>query len=511
VAKSISPEPLGAAETELASPHEARPESLASAETELASSHDTRPDHRPEFPEPGRKLGRYTVLDVLGRGGMGVVVSAYDPQLDRRVAIKLVASGLGAAREEYRERLVREARAMAKIRHPNVVSVYDVGDHEGQIYLAMEQVEGGTLRRLLRERRAQGAGAWRQTLADFIAAGRGLAAAHAAGMVHRDFKPENVFVDRDGRVLVGDFGLVGAENPSATTGDGAVEEGSIHDRLTRGDVVVGTPAYMAPEQHLGEPVDARADQFAFCVALYEALYGELPFAGASRREYVGAIVRGEIKSRAAGRKIPAWVDAALRRGLSADAADRFESLDALLSELGGDPSREWWHGRRERVIALTGATGFIVAWAAVLLGLDVQLTYPLHYATNLGFLLLVTLIAVTGRRVFTRTAFNRKVIGFPLIGAVVVVLMVPGAELLGIPPDVLGILHLLVIGGMMSISTITVDARLAASATIYLVGFLISARWPTMFLPMIFLAHLSAAGSLWVVFRAGAAPPRPID
>jgi tRNA A-37 threonylcarbamoyl transferase component Bud32 len=499
VSKVVSLEHLGAADTEVAAPGAATPENLGAAHTENASPHDTRPDIRAEFPPPGEKIGRYTVLQVLGRGGMGVVVSAYDPQLDRRVAIKLVASSAAAARAEFRERLVREARAMAKIRHPNVVSVYEVGEHEGQIYLAMEQVEGGTLRKRLRERRASGASDWREVLDDFIAAGRGLVAAHAAGMVHRDFKPENVFVDHDGRVLVGDFGLVGSQVAEAATDDELAESDSIHERLTRGDVVVGTPAYMALEQHLGEPVDARADQFAFCAALYEALCGALPFRGDTRKEYVRAIVREEFAAPPAGRRIPAWVHAALRRGLAAKAADRFPSMEALLAELGADPSREWRLGLHERLIAGGTAAGFLIAWAGVLLGLDVQLTYPLHYATNIGFLIVMGLLALVGRRVFARTSFNRKLIGFPLICAVMAVILVVGAQQLGMPPDVLGILHLLMLGSMVATASLILDRWLAPGAAAYLIGFLVTAFWPASFLPVLFVAHLVAAICLFIV------------
>lgn len=299
---------MGAANTEPATPSEppssAHPaEDIGSAETAVASSE--RSEERDRGADgsgfaPGQRIGRFTVLERLGHGGMGIVVSAYDPKLDRRVAIKLL-SAKAAGESEHRNRLVREAQAMAKLRHPNVVSVYEVGEHRGQVYLAMEQVDGGTLRRAIAESEGDGASHWRDIVNLFIQAGRGLAAAHAQGMVHRDFKPDNVFVDASGRVLVGDFGLVGPmEAVPSESGDSA----ELRAPFTRAARVVGTPAYMAPEQHRAEAVDARADQFAFCVALYEALFGELPFEGERRRDYVTAIERGEVKTPPRAKKVP---------------------------------------------------------------------------------------------------------------------------------------------------------------------------------------------------------------
>ena len=198
---------------------------------------------------PGATYGRFVVIGVLGSGGMGVVLSAYDPKLDRNVALKLLRPEVwSAASGGARERLQREAQAMARLSHPNVVTVYEAGQVGDREFLAMELVDGETLRAWQRaEPRA-----WRDALAIYIAAGRGLAAAHAAGLVHRDFKPDNVLIGRDGRPRVGDFGLVSVGAEPRT--------------------VRGTPAYMAPEQwSAAEDIDARADQFSFCVALWEAI------------------------------------------------------------------------------------------------------------------------------------------------------------------------------------------------------------------------------------------------
>jgi serine/threonine protein kinase len=229
-------------------------------------------------------FGRFTILDTLGVGGMGVVLSAYDPQLDRKVAIKILRTrGLDGGRyAKEAERLLGEARAMAQLSHPHVVTVYEAGSIEGRVYVAMEYVSGQTLRAwLVEEPRSVGA-----ILDVLVRAGRGLAAGHRAGLVHRDVKPDNVLIAHDERVRVIDFGL--AVPPGPVSSDDA---GSTH-RLTG---PVGTPMYMAPEQHDGGALDARTDQFAFCVSLYEALYGRAPFPTGSYPLLVHAVIAGGTK------------------------------------------------------------------------------------------------------------------------------------------------------------------------------------------------------------------------
>jgi hypothetical protein len=472
------------------------PQDVVSADTEVGPPRhrsDTIPTS--EIPRAGDRIGRFTVLDVLGRGGMGVVVAAYDPQLDRSVALKIVSAAGEGERQEYRARLLREARAMAKIRHPNVVAVHEVGEHGGRIYLAMEQVDGGTLR-TLDEPKGGAERDWRSLLEVFIAAGRGLAAAHAAGMVHRDFKPENVLIDRDGRVLVGDFGLVG----HAPVGDAAGEgDAPVHERLTRADTVMGTPAYMAPEQYTGSPVDARADQFAFCVALYEALYGELPFAGETRRDYVRAIMRGEVREPPAGRRVPKWLWRALCRGLAADASARYRSMDALLAELGADPKREWRRGWRERTMAITATASFLVAWPTAMIGLGIELDYRLSHLRNVGILLIISLVALIGRRAFARTSFNRKFIGFGLGGGIVVTVLAIGGQAMEIPPDALRTLHLAMVGCLMTAVAVALDRRIGVCAAVYLAGYLVAAAWPETYLGVVVAGHTVAAINLFLV------------
>ena len=240
-------------------------------------------------PRRGDTLGRYLIVDTLGRGGMGVVYAAYDPELDRKIAVKVLAQGLPS--DASGRRLVSEAKAMAKLSHPNVVSVYDVAEADGAVFLAMELVEGRTLARWLEDAPRT----LREILEVFVPAGRGLAAAHAAGLVHRDFKPHNVMVADDGRVVVLDFGIA-RRSPGIEAGRETEEPPSDSVDASQPETMgpVGTPAFMSPEQIERAVVDARTDQFSFCVSLYRAVYGEAPFAGASVAELGRAVLEGRV-------------------------------------------------------------------------------------------------------------------------------------------------------------------------------------------------------------------------
>ena len=281
------------------------------------------------------KIGRYMVIERLGEGGMGVIFAAYDPQLDRKVAIKLVRPAYTeSSGNEAQARLVREAQALARLRHPNIVTVYEVGAFGDEVYVAMEFVDGITLRSWQFEMARN----WRDVLRIYMAAGRGLAAAHAAGLVHRDFKPDNVLVTRDGEARVLDFGLAfrdhggGVAGPTASMSMPAGE-------LTMTGALVGTPAYMSPEQHRGLPVDVRTDVFAYSVSLYEALYGTRPYPGTTLPEIVTALDDGLIAPPPSFIKIPAWVRRVVYRGLKIDPKERYPTMDALLRDLGRDPLR----------------------------------------------------------------------------------------------------------------------------------------------------------------------------
>jgi tetratricopeptide (TPR) repeat protein len=295
----------------------------------------------------GAAVGRYLVLDRIGAGGMGVVYAAYDPELDRRVALKLLRPDRFTG-EVDRLRLLREAQALARLADPNVVAVYDAGTFGDRVFVAMELVEGETLRQWL----GAGSRSWREILDRFLPAGRGLAAAHAAGLVHRDFKPENVLLGRDGRVRVVDFGLAEAAPEPG---------GELATPLAECGLVLGTPAYMAPEQIRGLAADARSDQFSFCVTLYEALYGERPFAGTAPR---GA---------PAGTKVPGWLRAVVLRGLKASPEERYPSMAGLLRDLERDPEavRRLWLAAAVVVIlagALFGGLGYFQARRTQLCG-----------------------------------------------------------------------------------------------------------------------------------------------
>ena len=282
-------------------------------------------------------LGRYRIGKLLGAGGMGSVYEAYDPELERVVAVKVLREDREATISRER-RLVREAKVMARLAHPNVMRVYDVGVAEGRVYLAMEHVQGVTLEHwLAREPRSVA-----EILGSFAAAGQGLAAAHDAGLVHRDFKPSHVMVSDDGRVLVTDFGLARSVS-DLEPADGDVEDARAPApaeptvTVTHSGVKVGTPQYMAPEQRAAGSVDARADQFSFCVSVWDALYGALPYSDGA------AYARGETALRSpsgpnAGR-VPNVVARALVRGLSVDPAARHPNMRALLAALSRDPAR----------------------------------------------------------------------------------------------------------------------------------------------------------------------------
>jgi predicted Ser/Thr protein kinase len=276
----------------------------------------------------GATLGRYVVTGCVGAGGMGVVYSARDPDLDRRVALKVLRQEL-SVEQGSRARLLREARAMAQLSHPNVVPIYDVGMLGDQVFIAMELIDGATLRTKFNRTTP-----WRTVVNTYLQAARGLAAAHAAGLVHRDFKPDNVLFGSDGRIRVVDFGLVSVDSfePTQRTSPEILRSGLGPLVQTTAGVVLGTPAYMAPEAIRGELTDARADQFSFCVALFHGLYGIYPFGGATLAERAEHIERGAI-ARPAGTQVPERVYRVLMRGLAAQPRERYRSMEALANAL----------------------------------------------------------------------------------------------------------------------------------------------------------------------------------
>jgi serine/threonine protein kinase/tetratricopeptide (TPR) repeat protein len=341
------------------------------------------------------RIGRFLVLERIGRGGMGTVYAAYDEQLDRKVAVKVLESPERAG-DIGQRRLLREAQAMARLSHPNVVTVHEVGESDDGVFVAMEFIRGQSLDAWIR-----GEPGWREVLEVFVQAGRGMIAAHEAGLVHRDLKPHNMMRAEDGVVKVLDFGLareVGSSTAGGDDSEGSVEKGSSPDTepsvgssaesgsrssrsgsgssqsgrsgpasalgtaLTRTGAVLGTPAYMAPEQFRGQLVDARSDQFSFCVALYEALYRRRPFTGTTLAALVQAVTTGEQQPAPTDGRVPAWVLRVVLRGLSLEPEKRWPSMRALVQAMERDPSRarrRWW--TVAGLGALAGVLGFAIA------------------------------------------------------------------------------------------------------------------------------------------------------
>jgi serine/threonine protein kinase len=312
-------------------------------------------------PDRGDWLGgRYRLLEPLGAGGMGVVYTGFDNKLQRKVAVKRLREPTGPtsteqlARERRRARVLREAQLLASLSHPNVVTVHDVGGLEGELYVVMELVDGFPMSRWISEARPRPG--WREIVDLYLQAGRGLAAAHALGVVHRDVKPENILVARSGRVSIGDFGLAGlAGAPAAPDAAPRVPTG-----LTETGVQLGTPAYMAPELQDDGQADARSDQFSFCTSLWESLHGRRPFAGETAAAIAAAVRRGQLPLGADG--VPRAVDRVLARGLAADPARRHASMTALAAELALACERGAGHGRAVLAVGVVAlAVGLGVA------------------------------------------------------------------------------------------------------------------------------------------------------
>ena len=328
----------------------------AQTKREGQASDRARPKDKPEQLARGTLVGRYVIVDKLGEGGMGVVYAAFDPELDRKVAIKVLQGTAGGTESGGQAWLLREAQALARLAHPNVVAVHDVGSlPNDQVFVAMELVEGITMRAWLKQR----ARTWREVLPVMRAAGQGLAAAHRAGLVHRDFKPENVLVGADGRVRVMDFGLArlhgDRDAPASRDSDLSIETRSpLSQDLTLAGHVVGTPAYMAPEIYQESPADARSDQFAFGVTLFEALYGKRPYARAELLHAKDAPPKPRIPSDA---RVPAALAKLALQAIAIDPAQRFASMDPLISALSRDPfaRRRAVLGFAAGVVLVTGA------------------------------------------------------------------------------------------------------------------------------------------------------------
>lgn len=325
-------------------------ETLAGTPSDASGHAGSAEVSRTKHPAPAQdaatNIGRYVVLRKLGQGGMGVVYSAYDPDLDRKIALKVVRDDLGMGTIGH-NRIKQEAQAMARVAHPNVAHVYEVGEYltpQGRnIFIAMEFIAGESLDAWQSKRDHHSAASLDECLRLYLQAAAGLAAAHASGLIHRDFKPSNVLIGQDGRVRVLDFGLARtleshtlAVDEAKQIGTPANTQKSAQPRITMVGSILGTPGYMAPEQLLGQEVDARSDQFSFCAALYEAIYHRLPYGSDDLDDYADSILHAELRpppGHTGSVEVPLVIKRALGKGLSIDPGERFPSLDALIAAL----------------------------------------------------------------------------------------------------------------------------------------------------------------------------------
>ncbi|MDX2089143.1 MAG: serine/threonine-protein kinase [Kofleriaceae bacterium] len=412
----------------------------------------------PASPPMPATVGRFAITGKLGQGGMGVVYRGRDPTLARDVAIKLVT---GAGKDAH-ARLVREAHAMARVAHPHVVPVYEVGTEGEQIFVAMELVEGTTLSVWLRAEPRP----WRTVVRHLVDAGRGLAAAHRAGILHRDFKPENILIGDDGRARVIDFGL------ARDAGTGGADGALFGDGLTRQGAVAGTPGYMSPE-HFAGALTPLSDQWSFAATAYVALFGHMPFAGDTIADLRAAVTEGTPRLPALGSVPPLVADAVLR-GLQPDPEDRFPSLDELLGQLEAvlaDPQTDAAASRRQRQklaigVALLGVINFLAGG----LRTDFAFDWGVRGVLIQGVvgIPLLAIGAVTMRTALWRTPHDRRVMGlmFTVLAALALhrAVMLDEAVVVVMRGDAVVATALLVLGAL------TVERWFAASAAL-MVGF----------------------------------------
>ena len=489
------------------------------------------------FPKPGyfgesARIGRFAVLRTLGEGGMGVVYSAYDEELDRRVALKLLRPGRDNS-PRNQARMQREARAMAKLSHPNVVQVYEVGRFEEQVFLAMEFVQGRTLGAWLK---AQERG-WQEILHVMLQAGRGLQAAHEAGVIHGDFKPDNVLIDAEDRVRVVDFGLARRAEP-ASASVRAAASASVRGAAVPGEAgrsqaaaaavpgeagqslagrpapapapapprsadddsghqaaeerrsnarIAGTPAYMAPEQHRHSPADQRSDQFSYCVTLFTALYGVHPFAGGSLLELVINLTDGKVRAVPAGTAVPAAIHAAVVRGLAVDPDQRWPALAALLDHLEGisgrarDPEFDLSVAKRQRVVlALIIAVSILSISVAIIVSSPKNLLPTPGTNALAGALINTVLLAViyAFRGSLLKNTINRRVTAWLIVSSLAMLVHRTIAIVLGLPVAATMALDLLLLGSIAAMAAITIERWIGWTSALLFVSAVLAALLP---------------------------------
>ncbi len=458
-------------------------------------------------PQPQR-FGRFVLLDEAGAGAMGTVYAAYDPELDRRVALKVLHDHHAA----HQARIRREAVAMARVSHPNVVQVYEVGAHDGQLFIAMEFVDGPLLTTWQSE-----VDDWAEIVRVYVAVGRGLAAAHRAGLVHRDFKPDNVLVGADGRPRVIDFGLArapigeGVEALDLAQGEGAE---LLASPLTRTGHLLGTPAYMAPEQFAGRVPTAASDQFAFAVALYEALYDQPPFPRDSLRALRRAVDAGLVEPPPRGRSVPA-LHSALVRALSPDPSRRWPGMDPLLDALSRYAANEEHRDWRKRFAAVLPTIAFVLGGRIVMRSLDLPRTSTDLLISEIGIAAALAIGVLIFLRVMGRTALNIRVAAWIML----ISAAKTGAAAIGtglaLPPQAVYAFGTVILALMSAVAALMFWRGLwpvALLGTLTIGG---AACWPDAAFLMHDLATAGiAAGAVWYlgwrpIRRASAAgPPR---
>jgi len=494
------------------SPARADPSHLGTetdAEDDLADD----PTRRGYFGESAR-IGRFAVLRTLGEGGMGVVYSAYDEELDRRVALKLLRPGRDNS-PRNQARMQREARAMAKLSHPNVVQVYEVGRFEEQVFLAMEFVQGRTLGAWLKAAPRS----WQEILHVMVQAGRGLHAAHESGVIHGDFKPDNILIDAEDRVRVLDFGLsrrtetASASQKAAaasgeagrslqgpvlkqapatlsgtTTGSTARDADELADDRRSNARIAGTPAYMAPEQHRHVQANQRTDQFSFCVTLFTALYGLHPFSGGSLLELIIKLTDGKVNPVPAGTPVPGAIHAVVVRGLLVDPEQRWPSLAELLGELDAiaarfrDPELDLSVARRQRVLlAMIIAVSILAMSIAVILGSPAQDMQPSAETNALAGAAINTLllaVVFAFRRSLLKNRINRQLTSWLIVSSLAMLADRTIGLVLNLPVSAIMALDLLLLGSIAAMSAIIVERWIAWPATLLLTGALMATVLP---------------------------------
>jgi len=485
---------------------------------------DNNSVERPGYFGESARIGRFAVLRQLGEGGMGVVYSAYDEELDRRVALKLLRPGRDNS-PRNQARMQREARAMAKLSHPNVVQVYEVGRFESQVFVAMEFVQGRTLGVWLRAQTRT----WLEIVGVLVQAGRGLQAAHEAGVIHADFKPDNVLIDAEDRVRVVDFGLSRRADPasaslraavststavasrSGSTASGEAAASSPAASLSLRPVpkphsdlddsgrlrpneeprsnarIAGTPAYMAPEQHRHSPADQRSDQFSFCVTLFTALHGQHPFAGGSLLELIINLTDGQLHPPPADTQVPAVVHAVIVRGLALDPDARWPALGELLDALekasgrDKDPEFDLSVAKQQRVwlagIIATSILGMSI-WVILGSAKDLMPSPEMNAAAGAIINTVLFVVIFWFRGPLLKNTINRRVTAWLIVSSVAMLVHRLITMSLEVPVSTTMALDLLLLGSIAALAATTVERWIGWTATLLLTSAVLAAALP---------------------------------